>query len=88
VLPNAEHAPTVPLQRACNKHIPDLVSGQFRLPEFLVSRGLRRVSGTAVPKTPVYEYRDLMQRKNEIGIAKYPRAATPTRNLVPAQNRD
>ncbi len=70
MLPNPNHPPTPSAQGASDQSVTHLIPRKFHPPKLRIVLGLRGVERTAVPKTPVHEYRHPEFLKNKIRFAE------------------
>lgn len=82
MLPKPHDVPAGSLQRAVDKPVTRLVSGQFPAPERTVGFGFCSMPGTAVPEATVNEYRQPMRPENEVRFSEHPLVAPPSGDAV------
>lgn len=85
VLPDSQHLPARPPQRAVHQPVTLLVPGKLAPPERAVVLGLRFMLWTAMPETAVHKHRELELGKNEVRLAEHFLIPPPAGNAVSAE---
>jgi len=85
VLPDTDHSPAGPAERASNGAVPCDVDVELGLPELAVGGRSGGAGRAAVPEASVNKHRDLLPGEGEVRPARNPPMAAPTADAVPTE---